>query len=398
MAEGDVRLGPTARISWAALAVGVLAGVVCLIGGIGRPGELERAYLEAVTYFMGFSLGALSWLMVQHLVRGAWGVLCRRVWEAAAITIPLFFILLLPVFFDLSTFYPWADPLAIEAMEPRFAGKVEAKGAYFTPWFFWVRTLVVFGVFIALAGLLVVWSGQHDARGDWWLLRRMSYLSGPGLFIFGLAITFAATDWWKSLMPAWYSTMYPVIHAVGFAVGALALAVLLVVALARPGRPLAPYLNERLYGHLGNLLLAMVLLWIYVNFGQYLITWSGDLPDKIQWFVPRVQTSWKWVAGALLVLHFALPFLILVPHRNRRSPAILAGVSIGLIALRAVDTHFLLAPSVRPEGAFVSWLDFTALVAVGGIWIAVFTWVLAGRSLLPRARDPLVAHLPQEKP
>jgi hypothetical protein len=389
MAEIELDRARAARVAWIALGVGVFAGVVCLIGGIGRAAALERAYLQAVTYFLGLSLGALSWLMVQHLTRGGWGVLCRRVWEAAASTLPLFLLLLLPIFVNLSTLYPWANPLAIEAMEPRFASKVEDKATYFSTWFFWLRTLLVFAVFIALAGLLVRWSGLHDARGDWRLLRRMSYLSGPGLFIFGIAITFAVTDWWQSLEPAWYSTMYPVIWAVGFAVAALALAVALVVVLSKPGRALAPVLSERLYGHLGNLLLALVLLWIYVNFGQYLITWSGDLVDKVQWFVPRVQTSWRWVAASLVVLHFAVPFLVLVPFANRRSPNVLLAIAIALLILRAVDNHYLLAPSFHPEGVFVDWLDIATLIAVGGVWVAVFTWRLASRPLIPRASEAL---------
>lgn len=388
MALAD-RLSRPTQLAWAALAIGIVAGAICLFGGIGQARELERAYLTAVTYFLGLSLGALSWLLVQHLVRGAWGELSRRIWEAAASTLPLFLLLLVPIFFDLSTIYPWANPAVIEAMEPRFASKVAAKATYFAPWFFWLRALLVFAVFITMAGLLVYWSRLHDRQGEPHLIRRMKIVAGPGLFIYALALTFGATDWWKSLEPAWYSTMYPVLHMVGFAVGALALAVLMIVILGRPGRPLAPWLTPRLYGHLGSLLLALVLLWIYVNFSQYLITWSGDLPDKVQWLLPRARTSWQWVAAALVLLHFAVPFLILLPGANRRNPRLLAGVAVWLLVLRTVDLHWLLAPSFRPSGAFVHWLDFATLFAVGGVWTAVFIWILSSRPLVPRARDVL---------
>ncbi len=381
------RLGSrVTQLAWALLAVGVGAGAVCLIGGIGRAGALERAYLQAVTYFLGLSLGSLSLLMVAHLVRGAWGELCRRVWEAAAALSPLFVILLAPVFVDLSTIYPWADPAAVNEMEPRFAAKVEEKEGYFASWFFWLRAAGVLAAVTALSWLLVRWSTLEDRSRELTWQRRMRVLSGPGLFVLTVVLTFAATDWWKSLDPAWYSTMYPVLFLVGFAVGALALAILVVVLLGRKEMPLAHYLTPLRYGHLGTMLLALLMLWLYVNFGQYLITWSGDLPDKIQWFIPRARTSWKWVAAALLLLHFAVPFLILLPKANRRNPGLLAALAIGVLLLRAVDLHWLLAPSFHPEGASLHWLDIAAFVAVGGLWAALFVWRLSAYPVLPRVR------------
>lgn len=390
-AANDGRLGYATRLAWSLLAVGIGAGALCLIGGIGQARELERAYLAAVTYVFGLSAGALSLLMVGHLVRGAWAEVTRRILEAAAWLLPVSLVLFVPVFWDLSTIYPWADPAAVDQMEPRFAAKVEDKDGYLSPLFFWIRAVAIFAILTALAALLTYGSRRHDATGDPRLLVRMRGLAGPGLFIYAVVLTFAATDWWKSIDPAWYSTMYPVLYLVGFAVAAYALALVVLVALRRAGRAPAAALAPKRWGQLGTLLLALIMLWLYVNFGQYLITWSGDLPDKIQWLVPRARTSWQWVAAALVLLHFAAPFLLLLPAANRRSPRLLAAVAAGVLALRAVDQHWLLAPSFEPAGAYVHWLDVAALVAVGGVWSALFLWRLTSAPLSPRAREVLEA-------
>jgi hypothetical protein len=55
--------------------------------------------------------------------------------------------------------------------------------------------------------------------------------------------------------------------------------------------------------------------------------------------------------------------------------------------MRFVDLYWLVAPDYR-KGAFgVSWMDFVIPIALGGLWLAVFTWQLPRRPLLP-LNDP----------
>ena len=41
------------------------------------------------------------------------------------------------------------------------------------------------------------------------------------------------------------------------------------------------------------------MLWAYFSFSQFLIIWSGNLPEEIPWYIHRLQSGWRFVgAGA----------------------------------------------------------------------------------------------------
>jgi hypothetical protein len=58
-----------------------------------------------------------------------------------------------------------------------------------------------------------------------------------------------------------------------------------------------------------------------------------------------------------------------------------------LLAMRLVDTYWLVMPTLHQDGMTVSWLDFAAPIGVGGLWIAMFLWRLKAAPLLPQ-NDP----------
>ena len=87
-------------------AIGLLAGIVG--GFIDRPsGEplvlglspnFFRAWLMGFLVCTGLTLGSLGWTMLHHMTGGQWGLVSRRIWEAAMRALPvvaLFFLLVL---------------------------------------------------------------------------------------------------------------------------------------------------------------------------------------------------------------------------------------------------------------------------------------------------------------
>jgi hypothetical protein len=134
---------------------------------------------------------------------------------------------------------------------------------------------------------------------------------------------------------------------------------------------------------LANLMLAFVMLWAYFSFSQYLIIWSGNLPEEIAWYVHRLQTGWLAVAIALVVFHFAAPFVLLLSRAIKREPATLVKVAAAILAIRLVDLFWLIAPEFHRDGIAVSWLDLALPLALGGIWLGCFMWQLRGRAILP---------------
>ena len=72
-----------------------------------------------------------------------------------------------------------------------------------------------------------------------------------------------------------------------------------VVVLLSAEKPMAEAATPDRLHDLGNLMLAFTMLWAYMSFAQYLIIWSGNLPEEIPWYLRRTRGGWQWVALAL---------------------------------------------------------------------------------------------------
>jgi hypothetical protein len=141
---------------------------------------------------------------------------------------------------------------------------------------------------------------------------------------------------------------------------------------------------------LGKLLLSFVMLWAYFSFSQFLIIWSGNLAEEIPYYVHRTHEGWRWIGLALIVFHFAIPFLLLLSRALKRDRRALAWLAVGMLAMRAVDLFFLIGPEAHPEGFGVHWLDVTLPLGLGALWVGLFLWQLAKRPLLP-VNEPYLA-------
>jgi hypothetical protein len=167
-----------------------------------------------------------------------------------------------------------------------------------------------------------------------------------------------------------------------------------VMAMVIDTAPMDTVLGRRHFHDLGKLMLALVMVWAYFNYSQYLIIWSGNIPEETVWFISRTSGAWGWIGAILLLLHFAFPFLVLLQQDFKRRAKWLAGIAIFVLLMRFVDFFWHIGPSpwVTPgepaAGAFhLDWLDLAAPIAIGGIWLWWFFGQLASRPIVP-ARDP----------
>jgi hypothetical protein len=281
--------------------------------------------------------------------------------------------------------FVWANHEALAA-DHHLHEAVARKHEYLNVPFFLGRAAFYFLVWALLAHLLSRLSAQQDRGWTMAAARRQRALSGGGLLLMGLTITFASVDWGMSLDPRWFSTIYGVLFRVGQALSALALCI---VVLARLGDepPLGRAVSAQVMHDLGKLLFAFVMLWAYVNLSQFLIVWSGNLPEEIPWYIARWSGSWRALGLLLIVAHFALPFLLLLSRDVKRNAALLAGVALGILAMRLVDLHWLVGPELHARGQAFHWLDLAATLGIGGIWVHLFARELAAAPLLPVA-DP----------
>src|SRR5262249_41375340 len=161
---------------------------------------------------------------------------------------------------------------------------------------------------------------------------------------YALTVTFASIDWVMSLEPHWFSTMFGVIFMVAQALGGLALAVATLVLLSRR-RPLADFIQPRHLHDLRQMLFAFVIFSAYVSYSQYLIVWSGNLPEEIPWYLARFRGGWGWVGLAILVLQFVVPFALLLSRAANRNPRILFMAAALLVVIRFADICWLVLPA-----------------------------------------------------
>ena len=363
-----------------ALIVGAVGIIIALAGGLTAADQFFRSYLLAYLFWFAIALGALPLVMIHHLVGGRWGFVTRRILESATRTLPFMALLFVPLIFGIHHLYEWAEPdiVAQDAV-------LTHKSAYLNTPFFIIRAAFYFGAWLIFAWFLNRWSIEQDNTANPSLIRRFQLLSGPGLIVYALTISFASIDWVMSLEPHWFSTIYGMMFMVGQVLATLAFTIA-ILAIFADTPPLTQFLRPETLQDLGNLMLAFVMLWAYLSFSQFLIIWSGNLPEEIPWYLRRSTGGWQWVAAFLALVHFVVPFFLLLMRRNKRKRQVIASIALIVVAMRFVDLFWLIVPA--HESAFhLHWLDLVALAGIGGLWITVFSRELRKRSLVP-LHDP----------
>jgi hypothetical protein len=359
------------------LIIGVAGLAASAAGAFISPGQFFHSYLLAYLLWLAAALGGLALTMLQHLSGGGWGVVLRRIFEASARTLPWMAIFFLPLVFGLRDLYPWTDAAKVAGDEI-----LREKAIYLNVPFFLARAAACFAVWIGLAFLLARWSAEQDRTGDPAVAVRLRNTSAVGLVLYFLTMTVAAIDWAMSLEPHWFSTMYGFLFVIGQGLMGLCLAIVMARRLSGEA-PMSGVYNAGHFHDFGKLLFAFTMVWAYLTFSQFLIIWSANLPEEIPWYQHRMSHGWEYIGIALVVVHFAVPFVVLLSRTSKRNAALLAGMALWLIAARFVDLFYLIGPEAYTHGLGFHWLDVAAPVGLGGVWVALFASNLKGAPLLP---------------
>jgi hypothetical protein len=372
------------RIAFICGASGLALAFLFSFHSAGSRVQFFRSYLFAFVFWLSIPLGCQAILMLHHLTGGWWGYPIRRLLEAGTRTLAVMAILFLPVLAGMRELYAWARPADV-AVDPL----LQYKRPFLNPGFVTVRAIIYFAIWIGLAHMLNKWSREQDETGDPAIEGRFEALSGPGLILWGVAITFGSIDWVMSLEPHWFSTIYGMLFMIVAALTAMSF-VIFVLRRLSDFEPLREAVTAAQFNDLGNLMLTFVMLWAYLAYSQFLIIWSGNLKEEIPWYVTRAVGGWGGVAVVLMVLHFALPFLLLLQRGMKRRLARLSLVAGILIVLSLLDVYWLVMPAFEPNSPRVHPSDILAVLGIGGVWVGTYFWQLAKMPLLP-LHDPRFA-------
>ncbi len=375
------------RFQRIALIVGVVGLAVFAAGGLLSPEHFFRSYLTAYNFWLAVALGCLVLLMVQYLTGGAWGILIRRVLESGSRTLLPLALFIVPLLLGMKYIY--------EGQWATIPAEQEHKRLFLSSPYFIGRVVIYFAVWLAITAILNRWSRQQDEGAPPLKEERhFRQLSGPGIVLYGLTITFAAVDWVMSLEPNWWSTLYPALFGVGQVLEGMAFAIIVVTFLSSYP-PLSQVMRPIHLRNLGNLLLTFVMIWAYFSFSQFLLIWAENMPEETPWYLHRLRGGWEWVALLLVLFQFAAPFLFLLFRDVKENPRRLAIVAGVVLAMRYLDLIWWIEASYSDGLSFYWILDIAAVVGLGGLWVWWFLRELRKRPLLP-LHDPYMAeYLPE---
>ena len=390
-----------------ALVVGVVFSVIAagLAAADQSIDHVLRGWLLGLMMTFGFSVGGLALLMVQYCSGGKWGLLLRRPLEAMSRTLPLVFVYWVVIALSLRKLYLWAAVDDVSAaLKSGWINEVQAHAIEFkrpmlNPAAFVVTGLVCFAIWGFYTWHLNSLGLQRDADSPantprW--IKKFENISGPGIVVYAITMTAAVIYWVMSLDPTWYSSVYGLLFLVGQAYGVLALSIIVVISLSK-AEPFKTILRQTEQHDLGKFTFAFVMLNIYLAFGQFLIIWSGNLPEEIPWYLARIRGHWGIIITLDFIFHWLIPFTLLLSRDLKRNKKRLVRVCQWMVFARAFDLFWLIEPNFKDaaRNLHFSWgiLEYAAVpVAMVAFWVAFFCTRLKARALV-QTNDPHLAEI-----
>ncbi len=370
--------------------------------------HLARAWVLGLLLTFGWTVGGLALLMVQYCSGGKWGLLLRRPLEAATRTLPLIFGYWVVSAIFMKRLYLWAqytNPSDTDAaLKSGLINEIQAhcldfKRPMLNPTTYVIVMLLCFAIWGFYSWRLNKLGLKRDTESldttPYWI-KKLENLSGPGIVVYSLTMTAAVIYWVMSMDVTWYSSVYGLLFLVGQGYSVLALSILTSISLSK-GEPFKTILRTTEQHDLGKFTFAFVMLNIYLGFAQFLIIWSGNLPEEIPWYLDRIRGHWGIIITLDFIFHWLIPFSLLLSRDIKRNKKRLVRVCQWMIFAKAFDLFWLIEPNFKDaaRNLHFSWgiLEYIAVpVAMVSFWVAYYSHNLKARALV-QTNDPHVAEI-----
>ena len=391
----------------------VIAVILAFMGQALDPEHLGwdhflRAWTLGTMVTWGMCIGGLTMLMVQYCSGGKWGLLLRRPLEAMSRTLPLIFVYWVVIAIFMKKLYLWANYTSVSdtaaGLKSGLITEFQAhclnfKRPMLNPVsFVWV-SLLCFATWGFYAWRLNALGLKRDSEGPettpYWI-KKLENISGPGIVVYSITMTAASIYWVMSMDVTWFSTVYGLLYLVEQGFQVLAFAIIVSLSLSK-AEPFKTILRQTEQHDLGKLAFAFVMLNIYLAFGQFLIIWSGNLPDEINWYLDRIRGGWGIIITLDFICHWLIPFTLLLSRDLKRNKKRLILVCKIMIFAVVLNIFWLIEPNYKDaaRNLHFSWgiLEYVAvLVAMFAFWVAYFCTQLKKRPLV-QVNDPHLAEI-----
>jgi hypothetical protein len=403
----EVKL-PRGLAAWRGISLGAMGvGGIIAVAASAFSGTNFQLFFQAFLYawilVIGLSFGSMALMFIHHMTAGQWSFPLQRIFEAAGRTIKWmaipFAVFVICVWLDLNKMYNvWTDtenPI------------VQTKSWWLNLPFWTLRNVIYFVAMIGLAETFSKWSKELESSADALVTLKFRRLAPVGLLIYVAILTFAPLDWVMSLEPQWFSTMYAPLFAISQGLTVFILSVLILEKMAQE-KPMSNVVTTENYHLLGTFMCAFVVLWTYMSFSQFMIIWSGNLPEEIHYYLSRSTGFYQIIIALLVIGHFFLPFLILLQRKVKYNINVLRKVCYAMLFMRLIDLFYIINPAfhqleVWGEPQPIPGWDIVAYLAMvaglGGFWMYFFLGELTKMPFMPK-NDPrlykAISHIDQE--
>ncbi len=353
---------------------GVVASAFLFLSHGETSNSYAFSYLFALEVFFTITAGATFWVLLHNASNSSWGVAIRRIPELMTQLFMPLFVLALPLF----------TPFVSLKNKPEFMGKVwewvgihqqiqssvsvdgvktlhDALGAThdttllykkygylhtgidgIIPGMDW-RMIIFFGTLLFIGSKLLRYSLSQDKTGavqPTYSARRFSCGMLP---VFAVCSTFAGIDWVMSMNHTWFSTMFGVNIFAGSALASMAAVILIVGTLVKTGH-FKHIVTEEHYHLMGKLMHAFIIFWAYIAFSQFFLIWYANIPEETQFYAIRNTNGWWYVSLALVFLHFAVPFVIMLKRNSKRNLNAVMAVAAFVIFVHMLEIYWMVIP------------------------------------------------------
>lgn len=313
-------------------------------------------------FLAGIGITSLFMVAIEYLAGAVWSTPLRRIFEMFSSLILILPVFALPVVFSMQDLYEWTH---------KTDEILARKAAYLNQPFFMVRLAIIIGLWIVFYKLFTGNSLKQDTTQDQSLTAKNVKLSALFIPVMGLSITALSIDFLMSLEPHWFSTIFGVNFFIGSLAAALAVITIAVVLLNENGY-LHPGTVRDHYYSLGFGLIAANIFWMYTAFSQGMLIWYANIPEETPWYLHRWDGDWKIITLAQIVIHFIIPFFLLVQRKNKRNPNRMLFASVWILFAHMFDLYWVVMPAYRPQGPIVGWNELGFVILAAGVIITVF--------------------------
>ncbi|MEH6407886.1 MAG: quinol:cytochrome C oxidoreductase [Leeuwenhoekiella sp.] len=297
-------------------------------------------------FFMMIALGALVFYAIQYAAQAGWSPVLYRVIEGiTTYLLPGSIIVFLIVVFAGTHFYPWQNDELVAGDKI-----LQSKSGYLNFPFFLIRAVIY----------IIGWNVYRYFSRRNSLDVAVSNTLAPYKKNFKFAVFFLiffiitestmAWDWFMSMTPHWYSTLFAWYLFASMFVSAIT--VIAMVTIFLKSRGLLPFVNDSHLHDLAKFMFAFSIFWTYLWFGQFMLIWYANMPEEVTYFILRIQ-EYNLLFFGMLVLNFVFPILLLMNSDFKRIPWFVIMVGIVILTGHYIDIFLLVMPStVGPYWSF----------------------------------------------